>query len=122
MVGADNQEFIKLYNPNDQAISLASSSLQYLSGTASGIDKVVKKNFTATSSIAATGFFLIGTGAYAMSSPPVDMLWSQALSNSGASVFLVANAEFISSLDDPDIVDRVVYTSTTPGEVLITNH
>jgi hypothetical protein len=111
MIGPDTQEFIKLYNPGAQEVSLASSSLQYLSGTASGIDKAAKKNFPAGAKVASQGSYLIGMGDYA--GPTADMTWSQALSNTGAAVFLVRNATLISGIDDPDIIDRVAYGTGT---------
>lgn len=113
MVGADTQEFIKLYNPGDQDFLLASSSIQYLSGTASSTDKINKKNFPSASKIVAKGFYLIGAGDYA--GPAADMTWSQSLSNTGAIVLLVRNIDLITGIDDPDIFDRVAYgTSTLP--------
>ena len=129
MVGADTQESIKLYNPGDHDVSLASSSLQYLAGTASGIDKIAKKNFSASSTIPAQSFYLIGMGDYAGAS--VDMLWSQSLSNTGASILLVGNTDLITGIDDSDILDRVAYGTGTlmladlpmilppPGQTLI---
>ncbi len=107
MDGADTAEFVELYNPTDQSVNLASSSLQYLSSSSSGIDKISKKNFTLHSSIAAKGFYLIGTGDYAGTG--ADMTWSQALGNAGATVFLVGNTEPITGAGDSDIIDRIAY-------------
>ena len=110
MVGADTQEFIKLHNPTDAVVSLASSSLQYLSGSASSTALINKKNFLAGASIAAHESYLIGMGEYEASTT-ADMLWSQSLGNVGASVLLVSNQVAVAGIDDQDIVDRVVYGS-----------
>lgn len=110
MVGADSQEFVELYNPTGQMISLASSSLQYLSSTATSTAGIVKKNFAAEASIYSHGFYLVGMGGYT-GSVTADMLWSQSLGNEGGSVLLVANHDSIIGSDDQDITDRVAYGS-----------
>jgi hypothetical protein len=133
MEGADTEEFVKLYNPGDQEVSLASSSIQYLSGGASSIASLNKKNFSADARIRSKAFYLIGMGGYTGTTTP-DMTWSQSLSNTGATVLLVRDQQAVSGSSDPDIIDRVAYGSGTlflsehpaaglppPGQSLIIN-
>lgn len=110
MIGGDTQEFVELFNPTSNAISLASSSLQYVSGSASTTASIVKKNFPVGASIAGGGFYLIGMGEYSSSST-ADMLWSQSLNNAGATLLFVGNFEVASSTTDQDIIDRLAYGS-----------
>lgn len=124
--GADaGDEFIELYNPTDAAVNLSGWSLQY-----AGADTVVtsssvsKKNFLATSSIAAKSFYLVGRGlndgadGY-RGSTAADMThrsFSLSGSSAGAKLFLVPTTTPISSEADPMILDVFDYTSTTvPG-------
>lgn len=112
MVGGDTEEFVELYNPGTSTANLASSSLQYLSGSASGIGSLVKKNFPLGAAISANEYYLVGLGNYTATTT-ADMIWSQSLSNTGATLLLVANQEVISGADDLDILDRIAYGSGT---------
>lgn len=112
MGGGDTKEFIELYNPTGVAVHLASSSLQYLSGSAAGITSITKKDFPAGASVEAHGFYLIGMGGYT-GEPVADMTWSQSLSNTGATVLLVRNKTAVTGATDEDIADRIAYGSGT---------
>ena len=80
-----NDEFIEIYNPTDNAISLADYSIQYLSGTATSTDKISKKNFSNDSEIAAKSFYLvINSNATSSLKDKADMTYS-AFSLSGIS-------------------------------------
>ncbi len=113
MPGADTQEFVELYNPGSSTVNLASSSLQYLFGIATSTASLVKKNFLVGSSIAAHGFYLVGMGDYSASTT-ADMLWSQSLGNTGATVLLVSNQAAAAGFDDQDIIDRLAYGGDVP--------
>lgn len=108
MEGADNQEFIELYNPTEQPISLADWSLQYLSGSASSTEKIKKKNFINAAVVQPKSFYLVGTGGYD-GEQVADMTWSQSLNNIGATVFLVSSTSPIINVDDASVVDRIAY-------------
>ncbi len=110
MAGADIGEFIELYNPTESAIDISNWSLQYLSGGSAGFASVAKKNFVASASIPAKGFYLIGTGGYA-GAVVADMTWSQALNNDGATVFLVSDQTPLADAASGAIIDRVAYGS-----------
>ena len=108
MTGSDTEEFIEIYNPTSDNVDISSWSLQYLSGGASSIGSVVKKNFLSGATIKAKSFYLVGTGDYE-DKVPADMTWSQALNNTGATIFLVNDQTFITGADDQNIVDRLAY-------------
>ena len=108
MDGADTGEFIELYNPTGQSISLADWSLQYLSGGATSTDKIVKKNFPEGTVIYPKQFYLVGAGGYA-GTAEADMTWSQSLNNTGATVFLVNSTSTIEYADDDSVVDKNAY-------------
>lgn len=108
MTGSDTEEFIEIYNPIGDTVDISGWSLQYLSGGASSISSVVKKNFLSGAVIKARSFYLVGTGDYE-DKVPADMTWSQALNNTGATIFLVNDQTFITGADDPNIVDRLAY-------------
>lgn len=108
MAGSDTQEFVELYNPDNQSIDLSGWSLQYLSGSASSFGSVAKKNFVSGATIPAFGFYLIGVGGYS-GSVSADMTWSQSLNNTGATVFLVNDTQVIGDQNDSNIIDRVGY-------------
>ncbi|GEM_PF-1583269 len=112
MGGTDTGEFVELYNPTDQAVSLGSWSLQYLSGSASSTQAIVKKNFIDNATIGPKKFYLVGMGDYA-GVVPADMKWSQGLNNKGGTIFLVRSREKIVNGDDPNVVDHVGYGAGT---------
>ena len=113
MSGADTAEFVEIYNPTDSAVDLSSWSLQYLSGGASDLTSLVKKNFEAGDAIVSHGFFLVGMGAFSSTTIP-DMTWSQTLNNTGATIFIVNDQIDITDTSDPNLIDRLGYgTGTT---------
>ncbi len=110
MEGVDNREFIELYNPTEQEISLTGWSFQYLSGGATSTNQIIKKNFPSNALVKTKSFYLVGTGGY--SGPTAaDMTWSQSLNNTGATVFLVSSTSPIAVLDDSGIIDSIAYGS-----------
>lgn len=113
MAGADTEEFIKLFNPTTSTVDLSGWSIQYLSGSTTSTERIVKKNFTATSSISGESYFIIGMGDFSSTSTVSDMTWSQSLSNSGATVFLAASQSVITDITDAFLIDRVAYGSGT---------
>ncbi len=116
MAGSDDQEFIEIYNPTSQQVSLSGWSLQYLSGGASTMAQIAKKNFTDGASVQPLSYYLIGVGGYS-SSTAADMTWSQSLNNTGATVFLVASSSGLASFDSDEIIDKVAYGSASGGEL-----
>ncbi|MFH0806724.1 MAG: lamin tail domain-containing protein [Candidatus Brennerbacteria bacterium] len=117
-------EFIELYNPTDAAVDLSGWSLQYVSGAVETVTSstVSKKNFLATSFIAAKGFYLIGRGFNAAGEDGYQgyvepnmthRTFSLSGVSAGARIFLVPSATFIESETDPNILDVLDYTSTT---------
>jgi hypothetical protein len=104
--GADTNEFVEIFNPTDAPVSLTGWSLQYLSGGATSFSSITKKNFFYDTAVIGRASFLVGMGNFADSS---DMRWSQALNNSGATIFLVHGQTLIGGVSDVRIVDRVAY-------------
>ena len=110
--GADSGEFIELYNPNHDPVSLSGWSVQYLSPTATSTEKISKKNFSEDARIPAKGFYLIGTGDYE-GSAIADMRWNQSLGNAGGSILILATTTIATGVDDAQIVDGLAYGSGT---------
>lgn len=104
--GADTNEFIEISNTSSAPVSLAGWSLQYLSGGATSFSSISKKNFLANAVIESGDTFLVGMGDF---SGTPDMRWSQALNNTGATIFLVQGQTLIGGVSDVRIVDRVAY-------------
>ncbi|NTU66828.1 MAG: PKD domain-containing protein [Candidatus Moranbacteria bacterium] len=100
--------FIELYNPTDSAVSIESWSVQYRGGSAASFSR---KNFVSGNKIPPHGYFLIGNSSEYSGSVPLDMSWSQSLSSTGGTVFLVNNQSYLSddSVSGTSIVDRVAY-------------
>ena len=111
-------EFIELYNPTEQAVDLSEWSIQYVSGRATSTQSVARKNFNATSTIPAKGYFLIARGKNGSNadgyfgSKTADLshrTFSLSGLESGGAVFLVNARADIESASDVHIVDRVAY-------------
>jgi len=85
-------EFIEIFNPTDNDISLASYSFCYFSKTRDWNDPYRKKIFSETASISAGGYYLIGLIGYPEEEGNPDADWqiyeSRQLSNAAGSVAL----------------------------------
>ena len=108
-----NDEFIELYNPTNRNIPLDNFSIQYLSGTATSTDKIIKKNFSNGHQIAAKSFFLlINSNATSSLKDKSDMTYSGfSLSgnSSGATIFLVGTTTPIFDISESEIIDSFSY-------------
>lgn len=117
-----NRDFLELYNPNASK-DLSGWSLQILSANATSTDKISKKNFVSGNQIPESGFFLVGIDNYldadSASSPQADMSWASGSLNStdGATIFLVNATTTIQGFDDPKIVDRIAYGSSSASSL-----
>lgn len=111
-----DDEFIEIYNPTSEIISLADYSIQYLSGLATSTVKIgnTKKNFKNDAQIAPYGFYLLAqnNGIFASQA---DMTYSFSLSgnSAGATIFLNNSSAPISSLTDTSIVNYISYGETS---------
>ena len=123
-----DDEFIELYNPTNNIISLNGYSIQYLSGTATSTANIQKKNFSSNAQIAPKSFFLlVNNNATSSLLSKKDMDYSFGLSGnqSGATIFLVNATISISGANDLVIIDGLSYgnpqlavsvaTSTVPN-------
>ena len=103
--GGAEDDWVELYNPADEDISLAGWSIQR--HTPSG-ETLGKKNFEPTHIIPAKGYFLIVRNEANDNLKMIaDMTCSALQLSSSSTVYLVSNDEYIESGDDPDIVDKV---------------
>jgi len=106
--GTDDDEFIELYNPTGSPVDISSWSIQYRGG---GAATYQKKNFESDNTIPAHGFFLIAHGGSYDGTATYDMSWSQSLSATGGTVFLVNNQTELTEGTDggSTVVDKVAY-------------
>lgn len=117
-----SDEFIELYNPTAQPISLAGYSVQYLSGRATSTAKIrsgsTKESFMSSAIIQPYGFYLLAnSGALSSLLDSADMVYSHfSLSgdSEGGIIFLVDAPSYISGISDSSIVDGMAY-----GEALL---
>lgn len=110
-------DFIELYNPTDQAVSLDGWSVQYASS---------KGSFSTTyltelkGTIQPKSYYLVqqaaGANATAVSLPDADTEGKIAMGGSSGKVALVLNGEAVTGKDDTDIVDFVGYGSANEFE------
>ncbi len=126
VAGVDaGDEFIELYNPNDNTLDISGWSIQYVSGSATTISPatVSRKNFVNGNTIPPKGFFLItrslnsgGSDGYRGGVLPDMSHRSFSLSgaSAGAKIFLVANQEDVTDVTDGDIIDMVDYSHNAP--------
>ncbi|MCX7616137.1 MAG: lamin tail domain-containing protein [Patescibacteria group bacterium] len=110
-------EFIEIYNPTSETISLAGYSIQYLSGQAMTFENISKKNFEDNYQISPLGFFLLANSQSKFASQ-ADLTFSFSLSGTskGGGIFLVKSKEKITSINDPNIEDAFFYGSPIIGE------
>jgi len=111
-----DDEFIELYNPTIQPISLSGWSLQYISGKSTTTGSVYKKNFGNDDVIPPQGFFLAANSAGTFVDQ-ADMTYSFSLSgaSTGGYILLVSTTTPINSFTDSLIADSAVYGSVALG-------
>ena len=112
-----SDEFIELYNPTSNPISLAGYSVQYVSGRSTSTERIrsnsAKKNFIDTAIIPAHGYYaLVNSGAISTLQNNSDMIYSSfSLSGdlTGGAIFLTNKNTYITGISDSSIVDSVAY-------------
>lgn len=123
---SSGDEFVELYNPTDAPVSLSGWSLQYVSGMATSTANAAKKNFEASSTVPAKGFFLVARGLNAegadgyAGSKPADLTQrtiSLSGAGSGAIVLVVGTTTAVSDMNDASIVDKIAYGSVAIGGI-----
>lgn len=108
--GGANDEWIELYNPTAAAVDLFGWSIQYRGSKAENFER---KNFNATSTIPAQGFFLITHSSYS-GGVPRDLEYNNSqfqLSHIGGNIFLVNNQTTLTSATSTSIIDKLSYGS-----------
>lgn len=103
-----NDEFIELYNPTNENISLSNYSIQYRGSNSTSFKK---KNFVSSNEILAKGYFIITSKEYT-GSVITDMSHSTfSLSGSGGTIFLVSDQELLTDITatSTKVVDRMSY-------------
>lgn len=114
-------EFMEIYNPFGEDVSLAGWSLQYFSGTVISFGSVSKKNFGSGDVAPAHGFFLVARArdsnnedGYRGAVTP-DMThrsFSLSAAASGGVLFLMSTTTLVASTTNEAIVDYVAYGNT----------
>jgi len=114
-----DDEFIEIYNPTQETISLKNYSLQYISGQSETLANITKKNL-GENVIEPLSFFLVtnSNGKFASSSDISQATISLSGNTTGATILLVATTTQISSLNDPTIVDMLSYGTPVLGQYL----
>ncbi|MDO5402180.1 MAG: CehA/McbA family metallohydrolase, partial [Eubacteriales bacterium] len=102
-------DFIVLYNPTDEAVTLEGWSVQYASAGTTGAFN--SSNVTSlTGSIGAGSYYLIKEAAGSNSVkelPAPDAAGTLAMAGKGGQIALVKNSEAITGKDDADVVDFI---------------
>lgn len=97
-------DFVELYNPTDQDVSLEGWSIQYAAKTG----KFGGNNTPLTGTIKAGGYYLIQMAAGSGGTkdlPTPDLIGKTAMSGSGFKLALVSSTEAISGKSDSSVVD-----------------
>jgi len=108
--GSDRgKERVTISNIGVSSKNLNSGSIQYLPA-GSDFPKIKKKNFESGSAVAGGAVFVVGMNCHSDSvCSGVNMSWSEALNNSGGSIFLASDQERITDIGDTDVVSRYEY-------------
>jgi len=106
-----NDDYVELYNPNDEAVCLGSWSIQKAS-ISGKISRV--KNFDSVASIPGTGYFLIVNSKANSELLSLANMTSSSLELSsefagGNTIYLVKKHDIVADDNDPDIIDEVGY-------------
>jgi len=110
--GSDlGEERVIIKNIGNSVVQMGGGSIQYLA-IGDEFAQIRKKNFEADSSVGPALVFVVGMNCHADSRcSDVNISWSEALGNTGGTVFVIANQEKITGSDDLDIVARYDYVA-----------
>jgi len=106
-----DDDWVELYNPNDETVCLSSWSIQKASSTGN-ISRI--KIFSNSAAIPAKGYFLVANNKASQEILDLADMTASGLQLSsefagGNTIYLVRKKDEISSGSDPDIIDKVGY-------------
>src|SRR3989338_8035876 len=113
--GGASDEFIEIFNPTDNPVSINGWSVQYKSSSASFPLTSGKKNLP-DPMIQPNSYYLITHSSYngQVVADHTHSAFSMSGAQAGATIFLVSSTSFVSSGSDQFIVDKLGYgTGTT---------
>jgi len=112
--GGAEDDWVELYNPTDEDVSLNGWSIQRHSINGESLEK---KNFESNHAVLSKGYFLIVRNEANNNLKLIaDMACSALQLSSSNTVYLVNNNEYIGEINDPNIVDRVGFGDAYSSE------